>query len=312
MQISSLPTFRKLQIEDKSLVDDFTSKFPPYCDFQFWPMWHRNIEDDWEIAYFHRHLLIKNKDHITGKDTFTIIGSNKYTGEIIKLFMAYLSNQLPVPTLSLVPQETVNAINLIVKQELVITEDINNNDYIFDVNDLCNLEGSKYKNKRKEIKSYWQKHAGSLICKLDLNDEGVRYRMAKVLDVWSSQASDSKHKREIATVRKVLETKENRSDLDIIGASDGDMLVGFTVNQRFNDDWYIGYFGKADRNYDGVYAVLEHETAKYYQKMKCKYANLEQDLGLSGLRLNKTLWRPSHFLKKYTIQRKQDVDNTKI
>ena len=81
-----------------------------------------------------------------------------------------------------------------------------------------------------------------------------------------------------------------------------DELIGFTINEPFGAKWYSAYFGKADPAYHGAFSVLENETAKNMFKKGFEYANLEQDLGIPGLRKTKQLWRPSRMLFKYSVK----------
>jgi hypothetical protein len=58
---------------------------------------------------------------------------------------------------------------------------------------------------------------------------------------------------------------------------------------------------KGDTNYKGVYSFLVSESARQLLKKGKKYTNIEQDLGLPGLRQAKRSYAPAVMLKKYTI-----------
>jgi hypothetical protein len=42
--------------------------------------------------------------------------------------------------------------------------------------------------------------------------------------------------------------------------------------------------------------------AQNVRTTQIEYVNMEQDLGIPGLRRHKSLWRPTAYLRKYTIQ----------
>lgn len=301
INIPIFPRFKPLHIEDKGKISSFLHNFEPYCDVQFWAMWHRNIDDNWYISQLHGHFIIKFTDHITGRELHTLIGSNDETSVVIIGLLKYLQTTTMKPQLSMVPEVTTKAINGKYSSYIRISEDRSNADYVFSVGKLVHLYGGEYKNKRSEVRRFWNLYPNAKVGELKLNSEEDRLKMHQILKRWARDKSRKDHVREVRTLERLLATRENQNDLFVMGLFLNEKLIGFTVNERFNDDWYNGYFGKADRKYKGAYAVLEQETAKYYFNKGCKYANLEQDLGLPGLRKNKMLWRPNKFLKKYSV-----------
>ncbi len=86
------------------------------------------------------------------------------------------------------------------------------------------------------------------------------------------------------------------------------ILIGFTVNEIVNKDYYMGHFGKADLRYKGLTSYLEFLTAVEMKKHGVKYMNFEQDMGLNGLKHSKELWHPDHLLKKYSIRIKDSLE----
>lgn len=299
--IPQLPTFRRLRLADKDLIESFLSQFEPYCDFRFWAMWHRDIEEVWEISSMLDHLIVKFVDHISGQDLYTIIGANENTSKVTIATLAFLNDQTLYPKLSLVPEETINAIKPEYAKYLKISLDRDNIDYVYSVKQLVELKGRGMKNKRRAIVGYWEHYPNSKIRLMDLrSDDDVKVMELLTLR-WAKMRKYVNHKREVLTMSRLLQTSENRDDLHAIGLFIGSKLIGFTINEPFNEKWYSGYFGKADTAYQGAYSVLENETAKYFYSKGYEFANHEQDMGLAGLRKSKQLWRPIRMLNKYTI-----------
>ena len=64
------------------------------------------------------------------------------------------------------------------------------------------------------------------------------------------------------------------------------------------------HFIKADKQYEGIYTFLQSRVASEAYKQGYKYINLEQDLGIPGLKKNKLTWQPSKYLKKFIVKPK--------
>ena len=57
---------------------------------------------------------------------------------------------------------------------------------------------------------------------------------------------------------------------------------------------------KADPNVAGLYQAMLHEFLEH-EAGNFNYVNLEQDLGIEGLRKSKQSYHPIEMIKKYTL-----------
>ena len=63
------------------------------------------------------------------------------------------------------------------------------------------------------------------------------------------------------------------------------------------------HFSNANtENFESLFVYTIHVSAKYLQDHGVHSMNMEQDLGLPGLRIAKSSWNPVKYLKKLTIQ----------
>ena len=95
---------------------------------------------------------------------------------------------------------------------------------------------------------------------------------------------------------------ENYSDFELIGGMikiQGN-ISAVALAQRLNPDTLVMHVLKADHNVGGLYQVmlqefLTHEAGSF------NYVNLEQDLGIEGLRKSKQSYHPVEMVKKYIL-----------
>jgi len=95
-------------------------------------------------------------------------------------------------------------------------------------------------------------------------------------------------------------------DLDIegYGVCIDDQLVAFIIFELASGATAMLHFGKADYKFPGASDYMKIELAKHLNKIDIKFMNIEQDLGIEGLRADKQSYKPVEFLKKYTLSEK--------
>ena len=93
-------------------------------------------------------------------------------------------------------------------------------------------------------------------------------------------------------------------ELVVIGIFFCNKLVGFTISDAVDTEYAMLSFAKGNQDYFGIYQVLFKQTAMEFKKRGLKYINIEQDLGIPGLKFSKQQWNPIKYLKKYLIKTK--------
>ena len=146
--------------------------------------------------------------------------------------------------------------------------------------------------------------AGIHLSPLDL---GARADQAAIIDLfsrWAAQKSDcgpAAHEAEFVALRRVFALAADER-LGAFGIEDGETLVAFSVWEELPGGIYCqAHFRKADRSYEGLAAYLQHEESRLLADRGYRLMNVEQDLGIPGLRAHKSSLRPCGFLRKYTI-----------
>ncbi len=181
-----------------------------------------------------------------------------------------------------------------------VTHDSNNDDYIFSVHKLIQLDSENLTRKRKMIDKLCSLHPRLHTIVIDHAEPKIIEQIMHVFDNWviETQAADFSGERQ--ALYRLLQLKS--PCLTVVGTYDGPQLIAFTVNEAEKNNFYQGHFGKASRNYPNLGIYIEHETAKIMHQMHgSQYINIQQDHGIIGLRHYKKSWDPVKYLRKYIV-----------
>ena len=175
-------------------------------------------------------------------------------------------------------------------------------DYIYYSQDLAALSGKKYHSKRNHISKF--KRLYSYVYE-DITEEnaGECLQMAAIWrDKSHKDGNSSDYVQEFEAIRLALTEK---SELGLLGGLlrvDG-RVIAFTIGEELNPEVFVLHFEKALTEYEGAYAMINHEFAS--RRLLCyKYINREEDMGLPGLRKAKLSYHPAFLLEKYTASLK--------
>ena len=302
--ISHYPQFTPITIDLKDEVERHTSKFDLYSDFTFVNLFAWNTDGKAGLSWLNGNLIVNLHDYVEGDTIYSIIGNNEIDETLITIFD-------DISELRLVPQIVIE--NLSKPEVYAIAEDRDSFDYIYNIDELSALNGSRLKNKRQKIRQTREKLGNRLSFsnEIILTDK-LKSEMLDVLDGWKDQTkqpSESIALEEVALKR--LFDHFDTFSLTITTMRLDNALKGFSINEIINEKQSICHFEKSlTVDHDGLYAVLINEAAKALEG-KSKIVNWEQDLGIPGLKHIKRSYAPTKYHRKYIIAKPKSllVDN---
>jgi hypothetical protein len=184
-----------------------------------------------------------------------------------------------------------------------VAEDRDNHDYVYAFADWVSLAGHAFARHRQQIRRCRPRAAFSFRS-LDLHDPADREAMLALFRCWAAQkpalaGEDRRH--ELAALRRLFALPPSER-LGACGLEDGGRLVAFSVWEGLPGGVYcVTHFRKSDRSYEGLAAYLQHEESRLLLEQGYELMNVEQDLGIAGLRAYKLSLRPCRFLRKYVV-----------
>lgn len=173
-------------------------------------------------------------------------------------------------------------------------------DYIYLRESLATLAGKKLQPKRNHANKFRRLYPNYEY--RPLTPELVPECLALDEEWMTSKSVPSEQRAvrsEAQAIRRVLSHLE---ELQILGGTifvEG-RLVAFTYGAPVNGDTFDVCVEKADRKYEGAYAVINQEFARHLPE-RYVYVNREEDLGIEGLRQTKMAYQPHLLLEKFSL-----------
>jgi len=179
-------------------------------------------------------------------------------------------------------------------------------DYIYRVEALAELKGKGFDGKRNHIRKFARNHPQY---EFRILETPQLHRAAALFDAWTSaRENGSSGNPAVAAMnhecqRRALERAF--CDYALLGLIGGALLVkgemqGFMVASRGAEDSVIAHFSYADAKMPGVHQMLLWEACRRLFSA-FTYLNLEEDLGLPGLRKTKLSWQPLKLEEKFSV-----------
>ncbi|MDD5130508.1 MAG: phosphatidylglycerol lysyltransferase domain-containing protein [Candidatus Omnitrophica bacterium] len=183
-----------------------------------------------------------------------------------------------------------------------VEEDRDNFDYLYSFSDLLNLSGRKYDGKRNQINKFKSEYKYDYVDAKTV-DAG---QILEFEQLWCSiKGCDMVEglNNERQAIREITgHLKEFNLNCGVIRLKD--RICAVAIAQRLNPETLVMHILKADPGIPGLYQVMLNDFLRANAE-DFKYVNLEQDLGVAGLRVFKQSYHPVGLIKKYSISLKR-------
>ncbi len=296
--IPEFPEFKKLELSDRDAIESFTKNFPPYSDFNFVSMWSWDVKGEVRVAWLNNNLVVKLNDYITGEPFFSFLGVNKVNETAAALIeISQILGQKK--SIDLIPEITAKLLD---SEEFLVTEEPNHFDYIYDLDVVSRMEESFLKRKARSIKIFLENDG--LYKTLDFTDSDAVIYIEKINNIWLKNKlainPGFDYKNEFLAISRFFKSgfiKDIIATFIFIETTP----VAYSVYEKMKDGYVTCHFSKADFSYSGVGDYLVQQDAIHFSKLGFSFMNIEQDLGIEGLKRNKKSFSTGIFIKKYSV-----------
>lgn len=201
-----------------------------------------------------------------------------------------------------IPETLLGLWRSCVGEHVFFEEERDNWDYLYDVNELIELKGSRFHKKKNLVNQFRKKYDFQY---LDFRESIIEKAMAMQADwcTWRDCESSETLSSENRAINAVLENWEKFQG--IMGGAllvEGEMTA-YTIAENLPPNALVIHFEKGNPEYKGVYQAINQ---MFLENAGSTFdiVNREQDLGDEGLRKAKLSYHPVGFLKKYRVRLK--------
>jgi hypothetical protein len=280
------PECKPLELGDKAAVESCTHRLPCSSDHNFTSLWMWNFDEQTRIARIGRNLVIEFSDFDTREPILTLIGDDDIAGTVEHLF------SLGIRSLDLVPEFVAD---LICPNQYMFDHDPGHDDYVLDVELLARMPGAHFREARRL--------AGLCAREIELNGGFV----SDVLDLDQfvplfERWAKSRNKSEPETRYERMATERIVAGWDTLNLRATaiyarNTLIAAEVYELLPDG-AIAHCRNVDAAYRGLFPFLQKSNCEHLAALGVAELNVEEDLGLPGLRAAKLRCRPRRFVRK--------------
>ncbi len=187
------------------------------------------------------------------------------------------------------------------QNELEITYDEGDRDYVYTVEKMATLKGRRLHKKRNLLSQFMARYQHEALPLTNDRLEQARF----VMNEWQASSGMAPEETDYGPCLEALDRYEELVLCGGIYYADGEP-AGFVLGEELNKETFVLHFAKARTTYKGVYQYLFNNFAKILPP-QYKYLNLGQDLNRENLRIFKSSYVPDVLLRKARIRLKKNL-----
>ena len=181
-------------------------------------------------------------------------------------------------------------------------------DYVYNTQDLIELKGSAYKDKRNLISNFLSSHNPTVeLYSSDRHEKGC----LELLKQWKQQKAESQSIGKEMKFQFESETRITKDTIRLSGALGLKGLVviidgkiqGMTFGNVVNKEMCSVIVEKTNLNIKGLPQFIYNEFVKRCWSSH-KYVNAQEDMGVEYLKTAKLSYHPAFLIKSHTVMRK--------
>ncbi len=285
-------SFKPITIQNQAVISDYVRcsdiRSSSYC-FVDLLIWQRQFNTQFCIA--DDLLFIKMRSYIGDRSVYLMpVGSGNFANGILRILEdAGMHGQIPVITA--LSAEGLEKIEHLFPNRFSFCEMRGSEDYIYRSEDLIDLCGRKFHEKKNHINHFRKTYAGRWhYGNMSESDMGA---VLSFHEQWMNSYSLDKNRYLLGERQALICAFHYFDRLKLRGSLLylDHRLIGFAIGIQGLNDTFIVQFEKADRKIVGAYQMINQLFAQHHCR-QVQWINREEDLGIKGLRRAKLTYHP--------------------
>ena len=270
-----------------------------YSDFNFVSLWCWDTDGQTAIGELGDSLVIRFIDYLSGLPFLSFSAGTD--PDAVAAALISMAEGLGCPTyLDLVPEATAKRLD---PTRWLVFENRDQADYILDPHANSRLSGVRFRSRRRACNRFDHEFGPHATVKHQTLREFVEQRGVSFADLTKPWLhGPDPESRELPALSRIDDVARLPVELHVITIDVDSELKGFSILELTTSSTALVHFSKADRSMPGIYSCLAREEARLALNLGVQHLNIEQDLGLAGLRASKLSERPTDFLRKYRVE----------
>lgn len=298
--ISAFPHFKKYTVQDILLFTDKVREFEPRTDFSpaYIPSYY-NTDGNLKFSTLNDNLIAQYTDPETKQLNIVAFGKNKIDSTLRQIFLYQKDNGLEqvVKDLETAQIENIN------DKTIKITSYPENDEYIISAKDHRNLLGKDLAEERKAVRSFIRNYGDDIkIYELDLSKHNSAELIINALHVWEHYYKNNNNDPESLERQYISLFLMHADELPTrnIVISHAGQIIGLILYDIFEEySCAVGHSLKVDYAYNHAFDFGLHVLASRLHTEGIKFLNVEEDMGIPGLRTKKNHLMPVKKLLRY-------------
>lgn len=290
----------------------YVGKYPGYSDFNYMSIYAWSGESA-ALSRINENLVLWIDGYHDNKKTLSLLGENAINASINALLQYAENDEAINSDLALVPEIVSREVT---DPDLIVIEDRDNHDYLLSTEHYVELSGPEFSRLRRKVSAFERDYGGRYSTEfMNLSNGRCKEEIIRIATQWAYQGTEGTigARDEIKAIERLLDTVEetdSQTKIHCLGLFIDGVCEGFCLFEPHScrTEEATFHFMKANLNHRSASLLIlinALRTAK--QELGVTTANMEQDLGIMGLRISKMRARPSGFLKKHVIRQRKDT-----
>jgi len=290
MNIPDYPRFRHLELKDKAGFDAaFKARPPENSEYTFTNLYSWRNAHNFRIARLDGFIILAAG--LAGHNEYYLpIGDGDALKVIKKILSDTRSRFMRIPEAAKALFDRDHSIHAVYDRD--------NSDYLFSAQDLIKLEGRKYDGKRNLIKNFKSKFRYEYIPV----SENTVPEILRFQDVWCVEkgCGQSKSLQDESSAVKAMLAHLGDFSLNAGALRVNGRICAVCIAESLNPQTLVIHVLKGAHGMTGIYQTMFNEFLSR-EAAGFSFVNMEQDLGIEGLRRSKDSYHPIAMVRKFSL-----------